>query len=87
MFGVRLCSLSAVHRVANASGPTAPPLPPLEALKRDLVPRSNQWERSSAQVARRCGVLGLSERLASMEKYTQLYKDGKEPLSMDISVI
>lgn len=62
---------SSAQRVQNNSGPTPVPLSALEQLKHDLSPPV-VWQSQSAKV-KRGGLLHLPERLASLERCTDLY--------------
>ena len=69
----RLCAKypSVAERVCNSSGPTPAPLSPLEQLKHDLSPPV-EWQIQSTKV-KSGGLLHLPERIASLERYTDLY--------------
>lgn len=72
--GVQLFFFTA-HRVQNASGPSAPPLSPLEQLQHDLNPPPSSWNRfkSSRGVVSSSALLGLTERVSNIEQFTHLY--------------
>lgn len=62
--------LPAQH-VHNTSGPTPPPLSPLEQLRHDLSPPV-EWQPQSTKV-KSGGLLHLPERIGSLERCTDLY--------------
>ena len=71
-----LCNfdVSLAQRVQNTSGPTPTPLSPLEQLKHDLCPPV-EWQPQSTKV-KSGGLLHLPERIASLERCTDLYAGG-----------
>lgn len=55
----------------NTSGPTPPPLSPLEQLRHDLSPPV-EWQPQSTKV-KSGGLLHLPERIGCLERCTDLY--------------
>ena len=59
------------QRIQNTGGPTPLPLSPLEQLKHDLNP-TVEWQPQSTKV-KSGGLLHLPERIASLERCTDIY--------------
>ena len=73
---IRVTIFYSAHRVQNTSGPSAPPLSPLEQLRHDLNPPPSTWNRfkSSRGVVSSSALLGLTERISNIEQFTNLYE-------------
>lgn len=66
-----------IQKVRNSGGPTPPPLPPVEQLKRDLTP-TTQWQTHNIRL-KGGGLLHLPERVANLEHCLDLYSGGTTP--------
>lgn len=63
------------YRVHNTSGPTPLPPSPLSRLKQDLHGKGSTWSRAKpVRGGTSSSLLGLPERIANLEKYTNLYE-------------